>query len=154
MPRAIVGLGSNLGDRAAMLVSAVREMSALGRIVASSDVFETAPVGGPPQGEFLNAAIALETELDPFQLLEALLALETRLGRVRAPEEPRWGPRPIDLDLLFYGDVSVTTPRLVLPHPRVLDRPFARYPAAQVGAPVDPGPPPGPSLGPLSTPAG
>lgn len=135
-----------------MLASAVRELSAFGRVVASSEVFETAPVGGPPQGPYLNAAIAIETDLDPFQLLEALLGLEARLGRVRAPGDPLWGPRPIDLDLLFYGEVSVTTPRLILPHPRVLERAFARYPAAQVGAPVDPGPPPGPSRGRLSTP--
>jgi 2-amino-4-hydroxy-6-hydroxymethyldihydropteridine diphosphokinase len=146
MPRAIVGLGSNLGDRAAMLARAVEELAALGQVVAASDVFETRPVGGPPQGDFLNAAVALETELDPFVLLEALLALESRMGRVRA--QP-WGPRTIDLDLLFYGEVVVTTPRLVLPHPRVRERAFARHPAAQVGAPLEPGPAPGPSLGPL-----
>lgn len=146
MPRAIVGLGSNLGDRAAMLARAVDQLGTLGNVVAGSDVFETQPVGGVPQGNYLNAAIALETDLDPFLLLEELLALETRLGRVRA--EP-WGPRTIDLDLLFYGDVAVTTARLVLPHPRVMERPFARYPAAQVGAPLDPGPLPGTCLGPL-----
>jgi len=146
MPRAIVGLGSNLGDRAAMLTRAVEGLSAFGEVVAASEVFETEPVGEVPQGDFLNAAVALETALDPFVLLEELLALESRLGRVRG--EP-WGPRLIDLDLLFYGDVTVTTPRLVLPHPRVRERAFARYPAAQVGAPLDPGPAPGPSLGPL-----
>lgn len=146
MPRAIVGLGSNLGDRAAMLARAARELGALGEVVATSDVFETEPVGGPPQADFLNAAVALETELDPFALLEELLALEARLGRVRG--EP-WGPRCIDLDLLFYGEVVVTTPRLILPHPRVRERAFARHPAAQVGAPLEAGPPPGPSLGPL-----
>lgn len=147
MARAIVGLGSNLGDRAAMLARAAAELSALGEVVAASEVFETAPEGGIEQGDFLNAAIALETKLDPFVLLEELLALETRLGRVRTAE--RWGPRTIDLDLLFYGDVTVTTTRLVLPHPRVRERAFARYPAAQVGAPLEPGPVPGPSLGPL-----
>lgn len=146
MPRAIVGLGSNLGDRAAMLHSAVRELEGLGRVVAGSDVFETRPVGGEPQGDFLNAAVALETDLDPFMLLEGLLELETRLGRVRTTP---LGPRLIDLDLLFYGDVVVTTTRLILPHPRVRERSFARYPAAQVGAPLDPGPAPGPCLGPL-----
>jgi len=148
MPRAIVGLGSNLGDRAAMLAGAVRALAELGNVVAMSEVFETVPEGGTePQGDFLNAAVALETELDPFVLLEGLLELETRLGRVRRDGDSRWAPRLIDLDLLFYGEVIVTTPRLVLPHPRVLDRAFARYPAAQVGAPCEPGPPPGPSLG-------
>ena len=150
MPRAIVGLGSNLGDRLAALVGAVRALAELGRIVASSEVFETVPEGSiEAQSDFLNAAVALDTELDPFVLLEALLGLETRLGRVRTEGEARWGPRVIDLDLLFYGEVVVTTPRLTLPHPRVLDRAFARYPAAQVGAPCEPGPPPGPSRGPL-----
>jgi 2-amino-4-hydroxy-6-hydroxymethyldihydropteridine diphosphokinase len=150
MPRAIVGLGSNLGDRHAMLCAAVAELGTLGQVVAGSDVFETSPVGGAPQGDFLNAAVALETELDPFVLLEELLLLETRLGRVRTET---WGPRTIDLDLLFYADVSVTTERLVLPHPRVHERAFARYPAAQVGAPLEPGPEPGPNLGPLLPPA-
>lgn len=147
MPRAIVGLGSNLGDRAAMLARAVEGLGTLGEVVAGSEVFETTPVGTEiPQGDFLNAAVALDTPLDPFALLEALLELEARLGRVRA--EPA-GPRVIDLDLLFYGDVTVTTERLVLPHPRVRQRAFASYPAAQVGAPVEPGPVPGPCRGPL-----
>ncbi|MBI2897328.1 MAG: 2-amino-4-hydroxy-6-hydroxymethyldihydropteridine diphosphokinase [Deltaproteobacteria bacterium] len=137
--RAIVGMGSNVGDREAHLRVALDAIRSLGSVVAVSDVFETAAVG-PPQGPYLNAAIALDTVLEPEALLGALLEIESRLGRAR---EERWGPRTIDLDLLLFGERTIDLPGLKVPHPRLMERPFARFPAAQVGAPFEPGPQPG-----------
>ena len=115
---AYVGLGSNLGDRAASLSSALAELAP--RRV--SRILETEPWGLPDQPRFLNAVAELETDLDPEALLGRLLDLERRVGRVRGPE--RWGPRTLDLDLLLYGDRVVRSGALEVPHPRLAERRF------------------------------
>jgi 2-amino-4-hydroxy-6-hydroxymethyldihydropteridine diphosphokinase len=128
---AFVGIGSNLGDREGNLRRAVELLSAEDGIdvVAVSEIRETDPVGPVEQGPFLNAAIRIKTDLGPRELLERLLAVEQRLGRVR---RERWGPRTIDLDLLLYGDEVVDEPGLTVPHPRLHERRFALEPLADL----------------------
>lgn len=124
---AFVGIGSNLGDREANLEQAIDLLSAEDGIdvVAVSEIRETEPVGPVEQGPFLNGAVQLETSLSPGELLERLLSVESRLGRVRAE---RWGPRTIDLDLLLYGDERIDEPGLSVPHPRLHERRFVLEP--------------------------
>ncbi len=128
--RAWVGLGANLGDAAATLAAAFDALAALPRtrLAARSSLYRSAPVdaGGP---DYLNAAAALDTALDPEVLLDALLAIESRHGRERPY---RNAPRTLDLDLLLYGDVVLDSPRLTLPHPRLHGRAFALAPLAEL----------------------
>jgi 2-amino-4-hydroxy-6-hydroxymethyldihydropteridine diphosphokinase len=128
---AFVGIGSNLGDREGNLRQAVELLSAEDGIdvVALSEIRETDPVGPVEQGPFLNGAVRIETDLAPRELLERLLAVEERLGRVR---RERWGPRTIDLDLLLYGDDVVDEPGLTVPHPRLHERRFALEPLSDL----------------------
>jgi 2-amino-4-hydroxy-6-hydroxymethyldihydropteridine diphosphokinase len=128
---AFVGIGSNLGDREGNLRQAVELLSAEDGIdvVAVSQIRETDPVGPVEQGPFLNGAVRIETDLAPRKLLERLLAVEERLGRVR---RERWGPRTIDLDLLLYGDDVVEEPGLTVPHPRLHERRFALEPLSDL----------------------
>lgn len=128
---AVVGLGSNLGDRLALLREAVARIEALppARVTARSRVYETAPVGGVEQGPFLNAAIALEWSGSARALLEGLLAVEASLGRVR---DVRWGPRTIDLDVLWIEGLVVAEEGLAVPHPRLGERAFAVAPLLDV----------------------
>ena len=130
---AYVGVGSNMGDRLENLSSAVRELARTSgvRCVRSSSVYETAPVGGPEQGDFLNAVVEISTDLEPHAVLEALQRIETELGRVRAE---RFGPRTIDLDLLLYGDEEIDDPDLTVPHPRMRERAFVVVPLMELGA--------------------
>jgi 2-amino-4-hydroxy-6-hydroxymethyldihydropteridine diphosphokinase len=129
-PTVFLGLGSNLGDREAAIAGAVERLSARGfRATARSSLWLTEPVGGPPQGCFLNAVAGGETELGPEALLEACLATEREMGRVRAE---RNGPRTIDVDLLVYGDERRDQPGLVVPHPRMHERRFVLAPLAEV----------------------
>jgi 2-amino-4-hydroxy-6-hydroxymethyldihydropteridine diphosphokinase len=132
--RAYVGLGSNLGDRAARLCRALELLDAEPGIavVAVSSFRETDPVGYLEQPPFLNAAAAVETELPPRDLLDRLLAVERSLGRVR--KGPRFGPRTIDLDLLLYGEESLDEPGLAVPHPRLHERRFALEPLGELDA--------------------
>jgi 2-amino-4-hydroxy-6-hydroxymethyldihydropteridine diphosphokinase len=131
MATAFVGIGSNLGDRETHLRAAIDLLAAEEGIelVAVSQLRETEPVGPVKQGPFLNGAVQLTTDLPPRQLLERLLAVEQRLGRVRAE---RFGPRTIDLDLLVYGEEVVEEPGLTLPHPRLHERRFALEPLAEL----------------------
>ncbi|MGZ8783463.1 MAG: 2-amino-4-hydroxy-6-hydroxymethyldihydropteridine diphosphokinase [Gaiellaceae bacterium] len=122
MPTAYIGLGSNLGDREATIRAA---LAALPGVVAVSELRETEPVGVVDQPPFLNGAAALDTELSPRALLDALLAVERELGRVR---DERWGPRTLDLDLLLYGTETIEEPGLTVPHPRLHERRFALEP--------------------------
>ena len=131
MTIAYLGLGANLGDREATMRRAI-ELLGWG-VVAISSFRETDPVGYQDQPRFLNAAVALETELSPRELLDRLLAVERELGRTR--DGPRYGPRTIDLDLLLYGDAIVEEPGLRVPHPRLGERRFALEPLAE----LDPG---------------
>lgn len=131
MTTAYIALGSNLGDRAKNLRTALAMLSQADMIIidAVSAVYETVPVGGPEQGPYLNACAAIITELPPTKLLLALLDIEEQMGRVR---EVRWGPRIIDLDLLLYEKVMMYTSLLVLPHPRVGERDFVLIPLADI----------------------
>ncbi len=129
---AMIGLGSNLGDRRATLEGAIAALSETPgvRVQRVSTYRETEPVGGPPgQGSYLNAAAMLETRLDPIGLLHVLQAIEGRFGRVRAV---RWGERTLDLDLLLFDDRIIRTPELTVPHPRLEERRFVLEPLAEV----------------------
>jgi 2-amino-4-hydroxy-6-hydroxymethyldihydropteridine diphosphokinase len=128
---AYLGLGSNLGDRLMNLQAAVdrlRDQYGI-RVDASSRVWETAPVGGPDQPDYLNAVVRVETDLEPHELLAACRLVESALGRVRAE---RWGPRTIDVDVLLYGDRAVDDPDLVVPHPRITERAFVVLPLLEL----------------------
>jgi 2-amino-4-hydroxy-6-hydroxymethyldihydropteridine diphosphokinase len=124
--RYVVGLGANLGDPPAAFAAA---LSAIGEFVAVSRLYASAPVGGPEQPDFLNAAALVETAREPERLLADLLEIEAGLGRVRTV---RWGPRTIDLDLLWWSGGAHRSPALELPHPRLHERSFALLPLLDV----------------------
>ena len=131
MTPAYVSIGTNLGDRAAHVDFAVRALGELPetRVEALSPLFETDPVGPPPQGPYLNAVARLATSLAPRALLDGLLAIERRAGRERGA---RNAARTLDLDLLLYGDRVVDEPGLALPHPRLAERAFVLEPLASL----------------------
>ncbi len=133
MEIAYVGLGSNQGDRRATIQRAVDQLSALAHVtlLQCSNLQETAPVGGPPQGSYLNGVAKIQTSLTAEALLTQLLEIETQLGRVRTGLV-RWSPRPIDLDLLFYGNLICQSSTLTLPHPRLTERLFVLEPLAKL----------------------
>lgn len=135
MTRAYVGLGANLGDRERTLREAVAALGAEEgiEVVAVSTLRETEPVGVGEQPLFLNGAAALDTTLEATELLDRLLAVEHRFGRVRVPGEH--GPRTIDLDLLLFDDEKIDEPGLTVPHPRLRERRFVLEPLAE----LDPG---------------
>ncbi len=132
MTRAYVGLGANLGDRERTLRAAVDALGAEEgiEVVAVSTLRETDPVGVGDQPRFLNGVAALETTLGARELLDRLLAVEQRFGRVRVPGEH--GPRTLDLDLLLYGDETIDEPGLAVPHPRLHERRFVLEPLAEL----------------------
>jgi 2-amino-4-hydroxy-6-hydroxymethyldihydropteridine diphosphokinase len=128
--RVVIGLGANLGDRLTTLREAARRIADLAPIAGRSHVWQTAPVGGPEQPEFFNAALLIEWNHTPIELLDALLKIEADLGRVRGIPN---GPRTIDLDLLWIeGHVVDDPPRLMVPHPRLHLRAFALAPMLEV----------------------
>ncbi len=131
MSRAYLALGSNLGDRRAHLQGAIDALTAADavRVVAVSRVYETAPVGGPPQDAFLNAVVMIETDLDPHALLALAQRIELDARRVRAE---RWGPRTLDVDVLLFDDLVLDDPDLVIPHPRMAERGFVLAPLRDV----------------------
>jgi 2-amino-4-hydroxy-6-hydroxymethyldihydropteridine diphosphokinase len=124
--RAFLGLGSNLGDREAMLRRAVELIPDR---VAVSPLYETEPVGGPEQGGFLNLVVELETQRSPRELLELCQRIEADAKRVRLE---RWGPRTLDVDVLLVGDVAVDEDDLIVPHPRMWERRFVLAPLADL----------------------
>jgi 2-amino-4-hydroxy-6-hydroxymethyldihydropteridine diphosphokinase len=128
---AFLGLGSNLGDRLALLQQAVDALDAdtRTRVEAVSSVYETEPVGGPAQDPFLNIAIRIATRRSPSSLLALCQRVEADLGRVRTV---RWGPRTVDVDILLYAEEVVDRPDLAIPHPRLLERAFALVPLVEV----------------------
>ena len=130
--RGYLGLGSNEGDRLGALRTARLELERRGvAVVAASSVYETAPQGELlDQPDFLNACLAIETELDPEELLDACKDVERALGR--APGGPRHGPRPIDVDVLLLGDVAYSSERLTLPHAEVASRRFVLEPLLEL----------------------
>ena len=132
MTRAWLALGSNLGDRAGYLRSARAALEREGiRILSASTVLETEPVGVTEQPTFLNQVLAVETELQPRSLLDAVKRLERELGRSPGP---RWGPREIDIDILRYDERAVDEPGLRIPHPELGNRPFLQRLLAEIGA--------------------
>ena len=126
---AYVGLGSNLGDRAFNLECAREALRENGTIVRTSALYRTKPWGRRDQPDFFNAVVSLETGSSPYELLDALRAIERRLGR--APTQ-RWGPRTIDLDLLLFDDLSLSEANLKLPHERLAERAFVLVPLAEL----------------------
>jgi 2-amino-4-hydroxy-6-hydroxymethyldihydropteridine diphosphokinase len=130
--RAYVGLGANLGDRERTLRAAVDALAAEEgiEVVSVSTLRETEPLGVGEQPRFLNGAVELETTLTARELLDRLLAVEQRFGRVRIPGEH--GPRTLDLDLLLYGDEAIDEPGLTVPHPRLHERRFVLEPLAEL----------------------
>lgn len=127
-----IGLGSNLGDGSTLIRSALAQLGSYAgiRIVRVSSLYRSAPWGLRDQPDFTNAVAELSTELEPEQLLCALMECERRLGRVRSSE--RWGPRSIDIDLLIYADRQLHTSTLALPHPRMADRAFVLVPLLEL----------------------
>lgn len=134
MTSVYIGIGTNMGDRTGHMDFARRELGRLPktRLAAFSGVYETEPVGPVPQGPFLNAAAKLVTTLDPYDLLDALHAIEARSGR--GGERVRWGPRTLDLDILLYGDRVISSDELVIPHPMMHERWFVLRPLADLDA--------------------
>jgi 2-amino-4-hydroxy-6-hydroxymethyldihydropteridine diphosphokinase len=131
MTAVLLALGSNLGGRAGNLRAAIRLLGERGvRVARASSVWETAPVPAE-QPAFLNAAVAAETDLGPVELLGVAKEVERLLGRRPGP---RWGPRPIDIDVLFYGGETVAQPELTIPHPLVAERAFVLAPLSEVHA--------------------
>ena len=132
MTTAYVGVGSNVGDRAMFCRRAVEALQATAGIVVQkvSSLYETSPVGGPPQRSFVNLALKIETELSARSLLEATQAIENKLGR--EPSDIHWGPRVVDLDILTYGEEKISEPDLEIPHPRMTQRRFVLVPLLEI----------------------
>lgn len=130
LTHAILGLGSNLGDRLATIEHAIDRIAALAKVtlLARARIYETEPLG-PSDGLFLNTAVRIDTTLGPLELLDALLAIEKDLGRER---RVRWGARTIDLDILWMEGPPVDEPRLTVPHPELEHRAFALAPLCDV----------------------
>ena len=129
MTDAYLGLGSNLGDRLAHLRAGLVGLRALGRLGAVSSMYETAPIGGPPQDPYLNMVVKLETDHDPAELLVRTAAIEDAAGRERPSPA---APRTLDIDLLLFGDVELDEPGLRVPHPRMLARRFVIEPLLEI----------------------
>lgn len=132
MTKAYIGIGSNVGDRQEFCREAVR---ALGEspgidVHATSSLYETSPLGGPPQRSFVNAVVRIDTELSPRGLLEACKRIEARMGREES--DIRWGPRVVDLDILLYGEEKVNEPDLEIPHAHIANRRFVLIPLLEV----------------------
>ena len=127
--RAYVGVGANLGDAAGAVARALDALGLLGTVVRRSSLYRTPPWGRTDQPDFVNAVALLETPRSPRELLDALQALETKLGR--EPGE-RWGPRALDLDILTYDAATIDEPGLRIPHPHLLERAFVLVPLAEI----------------------
>jgi len=130
--RCYIGIGSNLGDRRKHIESAIKKLKDTEGIDVTkiSSIYETEPVGGPEQGNYLNAAIEIQARLEPRELMIKLQAIERQLGRVRIVKN---GPRTIDLDILLYGDKKIDEPDLKIPHPRIREREFVMKPLEDLG---------------------
>ena len=133
MVEAFLGLGGNVGDARRTLDAAISLLCGESgmRLLARSSAYRTAPWGVEDQPTFINVCIAVETSLTPHQVLARAQAVENALGRDR-DKERRWGPRPIDVDVLAYDDLSLQTPELTLPHPRLFARAFVLAPLAEI----------------------
>ena len=131
MSRALIGLGSNLDNPRDQVVDALQELSETDgiRLLARSSLYLSEPLGPQDQPDFINAAAAIETTLEPLSLLEVLQAIEQRHGRKR---ERHWGPRTLDLDLLLYDDEQIRHPDLIVPHPAIAERSFVLLPLQEI----------------------
>ncbi|MGA7859262.1 MAG: 2-amino-4-hydroxy-6-hydroxymethyldihydropteridine diphosphokinase [Terracidiphilus sp.] len=135
MHTAYIGMGANLasqaGPPAATLAAALLRLEPYGRVVSCSSLYSTEPVGFAQQPRFTNAVVALDTDLIPRALLDALLAIEREFGRDRAAGIPN-GPRTLDLDILLFGDLRISEPGLEIPHPRLAERAFVLIPLCEI----------------------
>ncbi len=132
MAKAFLGLGSNIGDRRANLAEALRRLSQEGVTIKKvSSVYESQAVLVEDQPDFLNIACEIHTSLSPHGLLDACLEVEANMGRIR---RRRWGPRNIDIDLLLYESLTIDEPRLIVPHPRLAERPFVTVPLLEIAS--------------------
>ena len=132
MTVAYLGVGSNVGDRIAFCRQAIAALAADPAVSVAkvSSVYETSPIGGPPQRSFINLVVKLETELDARGLLDVTQGVETKLGR--EPSDIHWGPRVVDLDILTFGDEKISEPDLEIPHPRMTQRRFVLVPLLEI----------------------
>ena len=128
---AYIGIGSNLGDKLQNYEKAISEIVKIDRhrFLAKSSLFKTQPMGYTAQDWFVNGVIKIETDLEPHELLQALKTIESQLGRAKTF---RWGPRTIDLDILFFDDIEIQTEELQIPHPSIQDRGFVLIPLAEI----------------------
>ncbi len=129
--KAAIALGSNLGESLATLDSAIQFLDKTTgiKVKNTSKWYKTKPVGGPPQPDYVNACALLMVDLEPHKLLETLLEIEQKFGRVR---KEHWGPRTLDLDLILYDNLILDTPNLQIPHPRMKERAFVLVPLAEI----------------------
>ena len=127
--KVVIALGSNLGNREENIELAVAELNKIIDVTHLSALYETDPVGGPQQPDYLNAVLIGESELAPRELLKAALSIESELGRVR---EVHWGARTIDIDLIVLGELLISSPELEIPHPRAHQRAFVLEPWLEI----------------------
>ena len=132
MTVAYIGIGSNVGERREFVRRAVAALDGDPgiEVLAASSLYETTPIGGPPQRSFVNLVAKIDTSLEPRSLLELCKAIESRLGR--QPSDMRWGPRVADLDVLLFGDEKVNEANLEIPHPRMAQRKFVLVPLLEI----------------------
>ncbi|MEA2453070.1 MAG: 2-amino-4-hydroxy-6-hydroxymethyldihydropteridine diphosphokinase [Actinomycetota bacterium] len=132
MIESFVGIGSNVGDRAQFVRSAVEVLNSTEgvEITATSSLYETSPIGGPPQRSYVNMVVRIRTSLDHRVLLETCQAIEQKLGREES--DIRWGPRVVDLDILTFDDTKISEPDLEIPHPRMTGRRFVLIPLLEI----------------------
>ena len=131
MKTVYLGIGSNLGDREGFIHKAISLLGQIAgvKVAKISSLYETDPVGGPPQGKFLNGALQIQTDLTPLELLNQLKSIEQFLGRRSRIKN---GPREIDLDILIYADQRIQIPELQIPHPRMMEREFVLHPLREI----------------------
>jgi 2-amino-4-hydroxy-6-hydroxymethyldihydropteridine diphosphokinase len=132
MIESFIGIGSNVGDRAAFVRSAVAHLNSSDglEVTATSSLYETSPIGGPPQRSYVNMVVRVRTSLDHRGLLDLTQSIEQRLGREES--EIRWGPRVVDLDILTFDNTKISEPDLEIPHPRLTQRRFALIPLLEI----------------------
>ena len=127
--KTVIALGSNLGDSKSIFSEAIIQIGKSVEVQSISKFYETIPVGGPEQPNYLNAVLIGDTQMPPLELLTQLQSIENSAGRVR---EERWGPRTLDLDLIIYGDLLMKEELLTLPHPRAHERNFVLEPWVEI----------------------
>ena len=130
--RAVLSLGSNLGNSAEILSSAAEALNEVSEIIALSSFYQTRPVGGPPQPDFLNAVVVIDTNLEPEELLMVAQAIEAAHGRERTVDTVKWGPRSLDIDLIKCDELIFNSSDLTIPHPRAHEREFVLRPWLEI----------------------